>query len=119
MPSARRYSPTHMPAARLSARPLEPWLEAKSQMKGRPGRAAGAERPWQEIAGGVTCPVLLVTGDSDEGAIVTPEIAQEAVGLMANARIAHIAGAPHNIRWARFEAFIGVLQSFLGEMRAA
>lgn len=99
---------------------LEGWLEAKEQMKmHRTAWRHGDESPWQEVARGITCPALLVTGDPERGALVTPEVAQEVVGLMARGRIAYVPGAPHNIRWACFEPFMEAIQAFLAEMRAA
>ena len=37
--------------------------------------------PWREQLPAITCPYLLVTGDPAAGAIVTPQVAQEAASL--------------------------------------
>ena len=96
---------------------LEPWVDSKMQCRDRPGRASGPVPPWQETAGMVTCPALLITGDPDLGAIVTPELAEEAVTLMADARVVRIASAGHSIRRHRFEAYMDAVEAFLAEMR--
>src|ERR671934_267555 len=38
--------------------------------------------PWREVLARIECPTLLVTGNPEAGAIVTPEVAQEAVALL-------------------------------------
>lgn len=96
---------------------LEPWVDSKMQHRGRLGRALGPRLPWQETAKEITCPVLLITGDPDAGAIVTPELAEEAVGLMANARVVCIANAGHSIRRHGFDAYMEAVQAFLAETR--
>lgn len=96
---------------------LEPWVESKMQYKGRLGRTLGPQPPWQDAARRIACPALLITGDPDAGAIVTPELAEEAVTLMADARVVRIASAGHSIRRHRFEAYMDAVQAFLAEMR--
>nr|NIT54977.1 alpha/beta hydrolase [Fodinibius sp.]NIW43382.1 alpha/beta hydrolase [Gammaproteobacteria bacterium]NIW97335.1 alpha/beta hydrolase [Phycisphaerae bacterium]NIY23561.1 alpha/beta hydrolase [Fodinibius sp.] len=60
-----------------------------------------------------TCPTLLVTGDPDLGAIVTPEVAEAIAGLQPQIQVAHIAGAGHNIRREQFERFLGAVTIFI------
>ncbi len=75
-----------------------------------------ARLPWREIAPRIVCPALLITADVAEGAIVTPEVAAEAVKLMPKGRIVYIAGAGHNIRREQFEAYMTAVRAFLAEL---
>lgn len=69
--------------------------------------------PWQEIAARISCPVLLLTGDVEKGAIVSSEVALEALKIMPKAQWAHIPGAPHCIRYEKFEITMNVIKNFL------
>jgi pimeloyl-ACP methyl ester carboxylesterase len=57
--------------------------------------------------------VLLVTGDADRGAIITPDIAEQARQLNPNLEVVHLAGAGHNIRRERSDAFGREVRDFL------
>lgn len=97
-----------------------PWAESKRQVSPKVvGFMGGRIARWQEVAGRIACPALLVTADAALGAIVTLEVAQEAVALLPQGRLAHIAGAGHNIRRERFEAYVEAVRGFLGEMLRA
>ncbi len=93
------------------------WAEAKMQFyrRAEPSRVA-PRPPWQGIAQSITCPVLLITGDPDRGAIISPGIAREAMGLLAQGQLAHISGAGHCIHRDQFEPTMAVVRRFLGEM---
>lgn len=94
-----------------------PWAESKRQVSPRVvGYMGGRLRPWQEVARRITCPVLLVTANPEAGAIVTPELAQEAADLMVDCRVVHIAGAGHNIRREQFQAYVGAVSEFLRQV---
>lgn len=68
---------------------------------------------WRDIARQIACPVLLVTADTDRGAIVSPAAAQEAIGLLRAGQVAHIAGAGHNIRRDQYAPFRDAVIPFL------
>jgi pimeloyl-ACP methyl ester carboxylesterase len=72
--------------------------------------------PWREVVRRIACPALLITADVAEGAIVTPEVAAEAVKLMPKGRVVHIPGAGHNIRREQFEAYMTAVREFLTEL---
>ena len=74
--------------------------------------------PWREIVAAIQCPVLLLTGEPERGALVTPQVAAAAAGLWRSGRWVHLAGASHSIRFSRFEAYIGGLREFLGDSHA-
>jgi len=57
-----------------------PWADAKLQVSPNvlDWIGVGALRtPWQEVARKIACPMLVITGDPELGAIVTAETAQE------------------------------------------
>jgi len=97
---------------------LEPWAESKMQVSENVWSLMSlAAEPWRNMVARITCPTLLLTADSDKGAIVTPEVAQEAVSLMADGHWARIEGAGHNIRREQFEPYMAAVKTFLAEPR--
>ena len=84
-----------------------PWIEAKAQFDLDALATMPAPDPpsWCEVARRIRCPVVLLTADIARGAIVTPDVAEEAAGLMPAARVVHIPGAGHNIRRGQYESF--------------
>ena len=98
---------------------FEAWAEAKKQMSLNPfDRQTGLDlSQWRDIVKRIICPVLLVTGDPDRGAIVTPETAAEAQGLCPNIRVVRLKGAGHSIRRERFDDFVQAVRVFLRENR--
>lgn len=98
-----------------------PWADSKGQLNlGVYDEAVDFGRPpWREVAGRITCPTLLITGDPPRGGIVSPELAEEADGLLRAGRIAHIPGAGHNIRRDRYEPFRDATVAFLRDISAS
>ena len=72
--------------------------------------------PWREVVAAINVPVLLLTGENALGAYVTPELAQEAARLQPTVRWVHCAGAPHSVRYSRFEPYLAALTRFLHEL---
>jgi pimeloyl-ACP methyl ester carboxylesterase len=72
-----------------------------------------ALEPWREIVQSLSCPVLLLTADPEQGAFVTSEVAQEAMRLLGAGTLAHIPGAGHNIRREQYEPYRVALTAFL------
>ena len=70
---------------------------------------------WRQVVRKVRCPILLLTGDPRAGAIVKPEVAREATGLCSDLRVAHIAGAGHNIHAEHAAEFGVAVARFLNE----
>lgn len=94
-----------------------PWAGAKMQFAGRDWTGPRREdTPWQETARRITVPALLLTGDLERGAIVSPAVAQEALETMPRARVAHLAGAGHCIHRDRFEETMAAVEAFLAEV---
>ena len=63
----------------------------------------------------ITCPILLVASDPEKGAIVTPEVTQEASHLWKDGQMVHLAGAGYNIRREQFDEYKETITTFLKE----
>src|SRR2546421_12338973 len=94
-----------------------PWADSKAELNIdilEPALAAVSNAaPWREIISRIECPILLITGDPERGAIVTPEAAQEAAQLWKQGELVHISGAGHNIRRDRYDETMAVVRAFL------
>ena len=92
-----------------------PWADSKAEVQTSVLERGGApgSYPWREIIARIECPILLITGDPELGAIVTPEAAQEAAQLWKHGEVVHISGAGHNIRRDRYEEMMAAVKAFL------
>ncbi|GHO88738.1 alpha/beta fold hydrolase [Dictyobacter formicarum] len=72
-------------------------------------------RDWKAIVPELARPGLLITGDPIRGAIVTPEVAQQALATWPEGRLAYIEGTGHSIRRDQHEAFVTAVRQFLKE----
>ncbi len=98
---------------------IEPWAESKRQFDPHIFKIpAGPRLPWRSYITEIACPTLLITADPDEGALVTPEVAQEIKRLIPDLRIEHIAGAGHSIRREQFQPYIAAVTNYLKEVMA-
>jgi pimeloyl-ACP methyl ester carboxylesterase len=71
------------------------------------------ERDWRKIASKITIPTLIVTGDNDRGAIVTPAIGMEAVQIMDKGEFGHISAAGHCVRYEQYQPYLRMVSLFL------
>jgi N-formylmaleamate deformylase len=62
--------------------------------------------------------VLLVTGDPERGAIITPQVAEQARELNGHLEVVRLTGVGHNIHRGRLEAFVRTVRGFLGQRDA-
>jgi N-formylmaleamate deformylase len=95
---------------------LESWADSK--LRASPRMLVGflAPRPpWQDTLRRIRCPILLVTGDPEFRALVTPAVAAEAATLWNRGRTVRLAGAGHGIHRDRFDAFRDALLEFFAE----
>ena len=91
-----------------------PWADSKLQMNLNAFKELSAPRPpWQDTIRKIVCPILLITGDPKMGAIITPQVAQEAAGLWHSGNTVQIGGAGHNIRREQFEKYVEAVTTFL------
>ncbi|MBV9279355.1 MAG: alpha/beta hydrolase [Chloroflexi bacterium] len=94
---------------------LIPWAASKEEVSPEvtEHRALLAGYPWRETLARVACPILLVTGDPERQALVTPEVAGEAGRIWKDGVVARIAGAGHNIHRDRYEETMEQVRAFL------
>ncbi|MEM8529597.1 MAG: alpha/beta hydrolase [Chloroflexota bacterium] len=89
------------------------WAEAKHQVSLNIFNDTYLSRePWQETFRRIECPILLITGDTEAGAFVTPEQATELRTMWRQGEVAHISGAGHNIRRDQFDQYMTAIHAF-------
>lgn len=97
-----------------SAEEWRPWAESKRLVDPRAADYFAQPFPdWRALLARVPCPILLITGDTDLGALVTPEVAIEAEYLAPELLAIHIPAAGHSIRRDQPEAYEQALERFL------
>jgi pimeloyl-ACP methyl ester carboxylesterase len=108
---ARRMSPTYPDVE------IRPWVDAKRRVSRDFLRTMASGAVTMETSVDtlrqVTAPGLLIIGERDAGAIVSEQIAAEAAASMPNLQVVHLAGANHDIRRARFDAYMQALRHFV------
>ena len=108
---ARRISPTYADAE------IIPWVDSKRRLSRDFLRTMESGAMTLETTVDTLrqapVPVLLIIGDRDAGAIVSEQIAADAAAGMPNLQVVHLAGANHDIRRARFDAYLEALRDFL------
>jgi pimeloyl-ACP methyl ester carboxylesterase len=98
---------------------LGPWADAKLRLSVHVlNRGKPAPIEWPATIQRITCPVLLITADTDKGAIVSPEAATIFKTLVPQAQVVHIAGAGHNIRREQFARYVEIIKAFLAATRS-
>jgi pimeloyl-ACP methyl ester carboxylesterase len=71
------------------------------------------QAPYAQVVQKIACPTLLITGDVERGAIVTPELASRACSLNPFLQSVHIPSAGHNVRRENFAAYLQAVKEFL------
>ncbi|MCJ7626164.1 MAG: alpha/beta hydrolase [Anaerolineaceae bacterium] len=93
---------------------LIPWAEAKQQVIPDVADIAfSLQLPWRSSFRRIDCPILLLTADHSAGALITPEIADEAASLWSDGRVVNIQDAGHNIRRDQFKNYLAAVSGFL------
>jgi N-formylmaleamate deformylase len=96
---------------------LGPWAESKLQMSAYNLQSLGRVfAPWQDAVRQIVCPILLITADPEKGAIVSPEVAQEAASLWRQGKVVRISPAGHCIHRDQFAPYMTALKAFLAEI---
>jgi len=99
---------------------LGPWADAKERVSLNVlNRANDTPLDLPATARRIRCPALLLTGDVERGALVSPDAAVALQALVPQLRIAHIPGAGHSVRRDRFSRYLEVVRGFLGELPQA
>jgi pimeloyl-ACP methyl ester carboxylesterase len=68
---------------------------------------------WRNLAKAITVPTLLVTGDNELGAIVTPRLGVEVMEIMDHGEFGHISGAGHCVRYEQYQPYLTMVRVFL------
>jgi pimeloyl-ACP methyl ester carboxylesterase len=68
---------------------------------------------WRELAKKITVPTLIITGDNELGAIVTPKLGIEAVKLLEKGEFGHISAAGHCVRYEQYQPYLTMVKLFL------
>jgi pimeloyl-ACP methyl ester carboxylesterase len=95
---------------------LAPWVASKLEFNPDVFQHLEPVVPWREILPRIRCPILLVTGDPEARAIVTPGVAQEAARLWHRGKVIQIADAGHCIHRDRYADTMPQIQSFLSQV---
>lgn len=94
---------------------IGPWTLSQQQLSPKVLSASGGiHRPWTEVAEALQAPTLLITGNTEKGAIVTPELAAKAMAINSHIQVANI-DAEHSIRREAFDQYMKVVKDFLAE----
>ena len=96
---------------------LGPWADAKHRFSLEITRMLDSQSTvpatFPSLLKQITCPVLLITADPQQGAIVTDEDVAELQKSIQHLEREHISGAGHNIRREQFSRYIEVVNTFL------
>lgn len=96
---------------------LGPWADAKLHFIPKAGnRSPGVPVDWPAVVRAITCPVLLITGDPEQGALVKPEGVEALKALLPTAQSVFIAGAGHSIRRDQFDSYLSAIRAFLANL---
>jgi N-formylmaleamate deformylase len=87
------------------------WAAAKARVD--PEAYPAYARSWQEAVARISAPTLLIRGEAALGALVTPQIAAEAMAINPQIRTVEIPGAGHNIRRENFTAYLAAVRDVL------
>jgi N-formylmaleamate deformylase len=91
-----------------------PWAEAKLQVSPKVVDLVEFPSPhWTEYLANIPCPALLIIGDEAQGAIVSPQTAEQVAALNPKVEVTHLPGAGHNIRREQFEPYVATVRRFL------
>lgn len=95
------------------------WADSKLQMSPNAVQIyEQPEPPWRDWMRSITCPILLITSDLEQGALNTPEDIQEMSSLWREGTAVRINGTSHMIHSDRHDAFMKEVQSFLAQVEA-
>jgi pimeloyl-ACP methyl ester carboxylesterase len=110
------YQHAHSPT--WSEAELGPWADSKLRFSfDFLSRNRWPAVDWPALLKRITCPTLLITADTDKGAIVPLGAATAFRDLVPQAKVVHIAGAGHSIRREQFARYMEVVKAFLAETK--
>lgn len=96
-----------------------PWIHSKKRVDKDffTAMLESGENPFSlfDAAEKIKAPALLIMGDRDAGSVVSEEVAEKLTGLIPDLQIAHLRGANHDIRRAKFDEYMVAVRGFLAE----
>lgn len=93
---------------------LEAWAEAKLEVDlSIFDHYPLKHQDWRDLAKAIKIPTLLVTGDNELGAILTPEMGIKAVELLEHGEFGHISAAGHCVRYEQYQPYLTMVRLFL------
>lgn len=110
----------HAAAPSWAAAELGPWAEAKLRVSSHVlnvfSAHPGAPVDWQATLRRITCPALLITAKVERGAVLPAAAVAALQAQVPHLRVAHVAGAGHNVRREQFDGFLTVVRAFLADV---
>jgi pimeloyl-ACP methyl ester carboxylesterase len=94
---------------------LEPWAVSKAQLNPHLFDLSFQEAaPLTDLLAAITCPVLLIHGDTERGSLISTEYAERCARSAAGEfRAVHIASASHSVRRDNRPRYLAELTTFL------
>ncbi len=98
---------------------LEPWAVSKAQLNPHLFDLPYQEpAPLTDLLAAITCPVLLIHGDTERGSLISTEYAERCVRAAAGEfRAVHISNAGHSVRRDNRPQYVAELTTFLDQNR--
>ena len=91
------------------------WAKAKQQVK--PNAAAyfrGKLPSWRDTARSITCPAMLLVGENEAGALITPPIALEVSKMWKkHSSVLQVPKAGHSIRREQLDLYMEAIEHFM------
>ena len=93
---------------------LGEWAQAKLDLDPKIFDFYPRNRPnWRDLAKSIQVPTLIITGDKELGAIVTPKLGVEAIQILKKGEFGHISAAGHCVRYEQYQPYLTMLKLFL------
>ena len=93
-----------------------PWANAKRTVDPNVVHFIDHWYDWMKSLARIKCPVLLLTGNTKQGALVSEKMADEAAALNDKLSIAQIHNAGHCIRRDKYIPFMNAVIDFLDSL---
>ncbi len=98
-----------------------PWAESKLRFNenglGLFSKSVVTSVDWLTTLPRITCPLLLITADTERGAIVPPIAASRLKEMVPQTRVVHIPDAGHSIHRDQQAAFLDTVRTFLATIK--
>lgn len=109
----QRASPAGWPEEEIG-----PWADAKLRLSFNVlNRGLDPAPDWKSTLPRITCPALLITGDAEQGAIVTPAAADALMALVPQLEVAYVPRSGHSIRRDQPARYLEVVRGFLAKQK--